>query len=102
MEGRWDQESFLLPLPDADESTLATSTAGEDVSGAAHEEDGINVPALLAAAEDGSGDPDGDAAEEGAHLRVEIWQGKHCHGQVGRVSAGHVCTSIVREYPRNR
>lgn len=87
MEGRWEKETFLLPLPDADESALATSRAGEDVSGIANE-DSVDVPILLAAAGQGNGDQDGEATEEGAHLRVEIWQGKHCHGQVRSVSAG--------------
>lgn len=102
MEGRWDEETFLLPLADGDDgAAVAAHAGGDDKSGddgdnhldAAEKDGEESVSRLSGLAAQGSGDEgeDCDAAgtegssvssDDGAHLRVEIWQGKHCHGQV--------------------
>ena len=106
MEGRWEQDTFLLPLPDVGENALAIYSEGKEASGVDHEEDGVDVPALLGAVEQGSGkserdNADGDTSteDEGAQLRVEIWQGKHCHGQVGVFSRD--AASVVKHHEQN-
>lgn len=98
MEGRWDEETFLLPLPDGDDTFLAANSGGDDSRDDDDNPDtekcgaSVSRPSELAA--QGSGDEDCDAAgresssvsvDDGVHLRVEIWQGKHCHGQVDYV-----------------
>lgn len=82
MEGRWDEEKFILPLPDGDDTFLAP---GDGWDGA---RDGGDNPATEKDGGDGDcGAADGESSivsiDEGVHLRVEIWQGRHCHGQVG-------------------
>lgn len=88
MEGRWEQEAFILPFPDADEE--ASDADGDDD---VDEQEGVNVPKLLGPAAKCIVDDDGNATttgggsssvsvDDGVHLRVEVWQGKHCHGQV--------------------
>ncbi|CAB1113397.1 unnamed protein product [Ectocarpus sp. CCAP 1310/34] len=83
MEGHWEQESFVLPIPDSD-GTSRDSDAGKNV-------DLETVDGLLGSNVQGAGDGGGDTAggdstsaslDDGVHLRVEVWQGKHCHGQV--------------------
>lgn len=95
MEGRWHAETFLLPVPDGDDTFIAAHAEGGGTSDVRDsldkENDGAGVAGLSGPAALGSGDEDGDAArsnsdtasvDDGVHLRVEIWQGKHCHGQV--------------------
>ncbi|CAM9115968.1 unnamed protein product [Ectocarpus sp. 13 AM-2016] len=83
MEGHWEQESFVLPLPDSDGASRE-SDAGKSV-------DLETFAGLLGSNVQGAGDGGGDTAggdgtsaslDDGVHLRVEVWQGKHCHGQV--------------------
>lgn len=88
MEGHWEQESFVLPLPDGD-GARSDSDASKGV-------DLETVDDLLGSNVQGAGAVDGDAAggdstsaslDDGVHLRVEVWQGKHCHGQVSATLA---------------
>lgn len=88
VEGRWERETFLLPIPDAEDVVLADrGDASESI-----EHDDADAPDLLGSIAEGPGDKDGDdpsgdncsaSVDDGVHLRVEVWQGKHCHGQVG-------------------
>lgn len=101
MEGRWDEETFLLPLPEGDGDTLLAAHAGggeksDDGDDLHTEKDGSSAFRLPGLAE-GRGGEECDAAgtesssvsaDDGVHLRVEIWQGKHCHGQVDCVFVG--------------
>lgn len=90
MEGRWEREAFILPFPDVDEDASDGDGDGDD---GVDDQEGVNVPKLLGPAAKGMVDEDGDATttgeessnisvDDGVHLRVEVWQGKHCHGQV--------------------
>lgn len=83
MEGHWEQEAFVLPLPDCDGAS-GDNEAGKSV-------DLETADGLLGSNVQGAGDGGGDTAggdstsaslDDGVHLRVEVWQGKHCHGQV--------------------
>ncbi|CAN0018446.1 unnamed protein product [Ectocarpus sp. 6 AP-2014] len=83
MEGHWEQESFVLPLPHGDGAS-GDNEAGKSV-------DLETADGLLGSNVQGAGDGGGDTVggdstsaslDDGIHLRVEVWQGKHCHGQV--------------------
>lgn len=96
MEGRWEQESFLLPLPDADKEFLANFVGDEEASNGDGEnnddQEDVKLPSLLGPAAERTSDEDGNATaggesnsasiDDGVHLRVEVWQGNYCHGQV--------------------
>lgn len=98
MEGRWDEETFLLPLPDGDDTLLAAHAESDDGDNLDTEKGGgASVSRVLGVYAQGSGDEDNDTAgresssvsiDDGVHLRVEVWQGKHCHGQVDCVACG--------------
>lgn len=96
VEGRWEQETFVLPLPDGDEEFL-TNGAGDEESNDDNddnvdEQGNIGVPNLLGRAAQDNGDEHRNetaggesssiSVDDGVHLRVEVWQGEHCHGQV--------------------
>ncbi|CAM9304017.1 unnamed protein product, partial [Ectocarpus sp. 12 AP-2014] len=83
MEGHWEQESFVLPLPDSDGASR-DSDAGKSVD--LETVDGL-LGSNVQGADHGGGDTAGGdstsaSLDDGVHLRVEVWQGKHCHGQV--------------------
>ena len=80
---QWTGEKFRLPLPGGDFS------GGDDASAAGVEE--VGALAQIEATEategpfvrNGEGDERCDGLDNDLHLRIEVWQGKHCHGQVG-------------------
>ena len=80
---QWTGEKFRLPLPGSDFS------GGDDAIAAGVEE--VGALAQIEATEatkgpfvrNGEGYERGDGIDNDLHLRIEVWQGKHCHGQVG-------------------
>lgn len=77
----WQDETFLLPLHDIpmsqeypEHSRTETAADGSDVSDAGAPE---KPTTEVAQDDDGSMDRLGDV-----HLRIEVWQGTCCHGQV--------------------
>lgn len=75
LSGTWQGETFRLPLPE-DPSVCVRN----DVERDAQEEIGAVVVAA-------SENTDITNSVSDVHLRLEVWQGQHCHGQVStRVS----------------
>ncbi|CAM9137499.1 unnamed protein product [Scytosiphon promiscuus] len=100
VEGHWEREAFLLPVPEGEDVVLAGQRAegggradasGDSDTSGSIERDDAHARDLLGPVAEGTGGKDGDSAggdscsasvDDGVHLRVEVWQGKHCHGQV--------------------
>lgn len=103
-EWAWKSEHFMLPFPedgddDSDNNASGRTKTADDVLGGVrdgHDRDGgkskngAKADAMedsLHGQDDSQGtdkDCSGDSDDDGVHLRVEIWSGKHCCGQVRR------------------
>lgn len=86
---RWERETFLLHLPDAED--LDVQGQEEDGGSGSGGDDGVvggnGTPDLAGKStlNDGedSEDSESSTCDDGINLRVEVWQGRHCYGQVG-------------------
>ena len=85
--GRWGRETFILPLPEKDESLAVQEE--EDVGvgrGDVAVDECVEAPDLAESTlKDGQDSDEGSESsgcDDGVNLRVEVWQGKHCYGQV--------------------
>lgn len=80
--GRWVEEKFRLPLSRAGLSPGDDSNKSDVKDNSAKIEAAEGQP--LAALDTEENDSSGNGGDNDLHLRIEVWQGGHCHGQVSR------------------
>lgn len=91
VESRWEHETFILPLPDSEGDTVQEDDAGSRSDGEGGCLNNIDPSELTKESnQDDAQDQSIDSYSD-IHLRIEIWQGHHCHGQVsgGSIKPSH-------------
>lgn len=78
--GRWVGETFRLPLPRADPSPEDDSDKSDAKDNGRKIEATEGQP--LAALDAEENNSIGNGGDNVLNLRIEVWQGRHCHGQV--------------------